>query len=218
MSLLVKDPGERRMTAADLEISLRHLLAAEEQRGSWKRKRAVLITAATVALFGGVSWLALRSYYSQWARYEAIVEIRELAERGQYGAACRIATRAERWAPRNAALAQLWPEISQSVSVISDPVGANVEWKPYSDLRGAWQELGRTPLQNLRLPAGPIRLRLTTPNYEPFECAFNGPKAVVRLRPATHADGMVTVPPGALVRNGGRTRAGKRRTGRVRHR
>src|SRR5262249_2789412 len=98
---------------------------------------------------------------------------RSLFDQGKNLAAYQLALDAERYIPNEPALSQLWPDISQSVTVHSEPAGAEVAWRPYADMKAAWQTLGRTPRAKSRIPAGPIRIRATMPGYVPVEVAVD---------------------------------------------
>ena len=105
--------------------------------------------------------------------------------------------------PDEPALGHLWPDISQNVSVRSDPPGASVLCKEYAQLKVPWQKLGRTPLRDTRVPAGPLRIQVTLPGYRPVEIATDrvSPRAMAasaydfRLeRVGAAASAMVPVP------------------------
>jgi formylglycine-generating enzyme required for sulfatase activity len=125
--------------------------------------------------------------------------VHALAEKGDYAGAYRLTMDLARYIPDDPVLRYLWPEVSRNLSVHSDPVGAEVAWRPYGELKSSWQPLGRTPLENARLPAGTIRISLTKAGYVPLEVAAPSAENHYRLDKVGAAPpGMVRVPAGAL--------------------
>ena len=68
-----------------------------------------------------------------------------LVESDRYSAAYATAERAEPYLRDNAALAALWPTIAVTLSMATEPEGADVYYKEYSDVGGEWHHLGRGP-------------------------------------------------------------------------
>ena len=173
--LLVKDP-EKRLGQAE-EVAGRLKQFAEAAASSEVRRRRQKWTAAAVLalLIAAIScgWMVYRWSKKEWAKYEAIPQARSLFDQGNNMGAYHLALEAARYVPDEPALSQLWLDISQSVSVKSEPPGAEVAWKPYADTKAPWQSLGPTPLDKRTIPAGPIRIRVTMSGYEPVEAAVD---------------------------------------------
>jgi serine/threonine protein kinase len=173
--LLTKD-AERRLGPSD-EVARRLKLFAEsdaERAARERRRRWTAIAAVAVVAIGCVSgWSVYRWSKRQWARYEAIPQARSLFDQGNNLRAYQMALDAERYIPNESSLAQLWSDISQSVTVNSEPAGAEVAWLPYADVKAAWQKLGQTPIEKSRIPTGPIRIHVTMSGYEPVEVAVD---------------------------------------------
>jgi len=127
---------------------------------------ALLLVTLIVATF----FMAKRSRGIRWAREVAIPEISRLAEQGrfgEYGEAFRLATAAEEKIPNEPALAKLWPLISYQVSLQSTPPGAEVYRHTYGEMAGAWELVGRTPLQDVRQPRGTFLWKFVKPGFAP---------------------------------------------------
>jgi serine/threonine protein kinase len=173
--LLTKDPEKRLGPSSEVARSLKQLAEFDAQRPARERRRRWTAAAAgavlTVASVSG--WSVYRWSKREWARYEAIPQARSLFDQGRNIAAYQLALNAERYIPNEPALSQLWRDISQSVTVHSEPAGAEVTWRPYADLKAAWQTLGRTPVEKSRIPAGAVRLHVAMPGYEPLEAAVD---------------------------------------------
>ena len=155
------------------------------------------ILLAGVTLTGAWSWR--RARVERWARQTAIPEVYRLADAGDIIAAFNLAGEVERFIPGDRAVQDLWRDVSQAVSVQSEPAGATVTWKPYAGADSAWHTLGTTPVTAAQLPAVPLRLRLDKPGYAPIEVAAPGRQYRVTLAPEGDLPpGMVRVPAGNL--------------------
>jgi eukaryotic-like serine/threonine-protein kinase len=162
----------------------------------WRWAAAVLALVVVAGLATG--WWIRRASMQQWARDVAIPQAQVLADRGDYAAAYQLAREAQRHVPEERSLKELWPDVSRTLAVDSDPAGAELMWKPYADVNGVWQRLGATPLPNLTLPAGPVRLRLTKPEYVDLELAASAAAYLVRLTPVADSREVVSIPAGRL--------------------
>ncbi|MDQ2774683.1 MAG: SUMF1/EgtB/PvdO family nonheme iron enzyme [Acidobacteriota bacterium] len=94
--------------------------------------------------------------------------------------------------------AQDLPVLSQSIRIVSDPSGATVFWHPYADLKSPWRLLGKTPLENVCLSAGAVRLRLSKPGYTDLEIAASEFRSQLHMQPTGTQPGMVHIPAGPL--------------------
>ena len=120
---------------------------------------------------GGVLYLR-RSVRIGWAHDHTLPEIASLAAKGDYVTALRLAESAEKIIPRAPQLASLLGEISTRVTIETTPVGASVEMKEYTSPDDRWISLGKTPLQQVRVPLGYFRWRVSKPGFAATEAAF----------------------------------------------
>ena len=90
-----------------------------------------------------------------------------------------LALQAEKYIPRDSALAKLWPVVSSTTSIETDPAGAEVFWKDYDTPNAEWRVAGITPLKNVRFPRGYLRMEIRKKGYQTIEYA--GPWAYARL-------------------------------------
>jgi eukaryotic-like serine/threonine-protein kinase len=187
--LLVKDREQRLHSAADVARKLEHLRETPADRKARTRRRRLLAAAVVVLLaIGSVSAWRLHLWSKQqWARYQAIPQARALADTGDFAGAYRLALDVSRYIPDDPALPHLWPDVSQILSVRSQPAGAEVSWKRYAELKAPWQTLGRTPIDKIRLPAGALRIHVSFPGYEAIEAAVDRVTSI-GLLPTTDFD------------------------------
>ena len=186
--LLSKDRHQRRNSAAAVAQELKRLAESVAARPARARRQKVAAAAAMVilVLFAAGVWWAYGVSKRQWARYEAVPLARTLADRGDYTGAYRVALDAARYIPREDALLHLWPDVSQLLSVRSDPPGAEVVWKPYAQMGAPWESLGRTPLENARVPQGAVRVQFRMGGYEPVEVAVDRVTSVGAIPASTY--------------------------------
>jgi len=107
-----------------------------------------------------------------WSREQAVPEIAELAAKGEYQRAFKLAEEAEKHIARDPRLLRLWPSFSGPVTVNSSPEGAEIYIKPYKPTSGMWEYLGRTPIEKRRLPFGFFRWKAEKPGFAPVERAL----------------------------------------------
>ncbi len=197
---LQKDPKDRYATAGELARELGALAAAEAPAGArlpdWRKPRVwipALLVIIVLSLALG-SWLR-QNARARWAREWALPEVVRLTEKGNYVAAFDLARRAEALIPSDPMLARLWPDFSRTISVETEPPGTDIYCKEYSDLKGEWRRLGRSPIKEVRIPAGFFRWRLEKPGYGTLDGAgATLPERLVLYPEREIPAGMVPVP------------------------
>ncbi len=132
------------------------------------RKPKVLVPAALLALVVVLlaAWLVRRNQRLRWVHETALPQVRELIFAGKGFAAYKVLQQAARYAPNDPAVVKikaetLWPE-----PIRSNPSGADVYARDYTDSQGEWNYLGKTPLDQNRLPHGFYAFRFSKGGYE----------------------------------------------------
>jgi len=165
----------------------------------WRRHRVRIVAAvvAVVLLLGSAVGVVayLHSLKVKWARQEALPMITKLAGQDDYLAAFFLAGQVEKYIPEDPVLLELWPRISRPYIVRTDPAGADVYYKEYSDIEGEWLYLGRSPLESIRFPRGDYRWKLVKEGFETRECGIGGIRDIitVKLQPKNDYPEMVNV-------------------------
>ncbi|OGD19720.1 MAG: hypothetical protein A2Y69_06785 [Candidatus Aminicenantes bacterium RBG_13_59_9] len=158
-----------RSTAKDLETASGGIIKPPISAGL-RRKRVVVIAGAVFVLLAAVvAWLVLNASRSSWSKDKALAEIEDLAGKDKYWEAFLLASEAEGHIPNDPALGKLWEKLSGRLSVISTPPGADVSIRGYSAEREAWRHIGKTPLDEARIPRGVLHWKLESSGYESYE-------------------------------------------------
>ena len=163
------------------------------------RRRGWLIAAALVLAVLAVT-VAVRRWRAHearvtWARTAAPLDVSRLIDEQDYEAAYRRALEAGAVDPTNPLLRRVLESASRAVSITTRPAGALVEVKGYRTGSAGWLTLGLTPLSEVRVPTGLLRLRVTHAGYEPLEIAthWGRPFDYELVREGTAPPGMVQV-------------------------
>jgi formylglycine-generating enzyme required for sulfatase activity/dienelactone hydrolase len=131
---------------------------------------AVPAAIALVVIVAGAVWLLQRQARVRWAREVALPEIERMIEANDVWRNLvppyRLAQQVEAIIPRDDRLAELFAKCSLKIDIKTEPPGARVFMKEYSDAAGEWIDLGVTPLEKIRVPVGIFRWRFEKEGYE----------------------------------------------------
>lgn len=108
-----------------------------------------------------------------------------------------MAIEAEKYLPQDSVLTKLWPVISTTVSIETEPSGAEVYWKDYNAPADKWRFAGATPLKNIKFPRSYLRMEIRKNGYQTIEYA--GPGNYSRIGPdiaMLKLDPVGSIPPG----------------------
>jgi tRNA A-37 threonylcarbamoyl transferase component Bud32/dienelactone hydrolase len=150
-------------------------------------RRTKIAAGVIIILLIGAGGAALNRWWREsrareWARLEAVPEVRRLLEEGETAQAFYLALRARAALPDDPTLAGLLEAASGEVDIDSDPQGARVSYRPYGG--GDWVDLGTTPLAGILLPDEELLLRFEHDDYpvhdREYLATFN-PALFVRL-------------------------------------
>ncbi|MEP7132178.1 MAG: protein kinase [Acidobacteriota bacterium] len=205
---LAKAPADRYPTANEMEAALGDLApapplfsatVASAGPGTGIRRRALFWPAVLVlvAAAGAGAWFFIRQSRIRRARSEGLPEIGRLVERGRPAGAFLLARQVEAYAPNEVVTLRRdsWP----AESIRTDPPGAEVLIQDYLGGDTTWHPVGRSPIENVRLPVSYFRWKIEKPGYESVELAAHVPSSPVRLdRIGTVPSGMVRVPGGSF--------------------
>lgn len=203
--LLQDDPRRRYENAHALVADLTALqhpkpdAVAPASQGSARRKelRTLLYAAVALVVLSLVAlsvWALKRERDRRWLVEEIVPRIEKRLDVADWESAYALVREAEARVPRSRELAELWPRISWRVTIQSEPAGAKVFRRAYTATDTTWEELGRTPLVNVRVPYGLSRLRLELAGYESLFRALGGGHLNWDELAATDPDGLLVGP------------------------
>ncbi len=104
-----------------------------------------------------------------------LAEIFRLVEQGDNFQAFFRANELVSRQPDNEALAELWDDFSTPATVLTEPAGMKVWFKEYAKPASEWHFLGETPIENVRLPDGYLRLKVQQGDSNPVELLASNP-------------------------------------------
>jgi DNA-binding winged helix-turn-helix (wHTH) protein len=136
----------------------------------------------------------------RWLHNQALPEIRVLIEE-DVTRAWRLAKAARDRVGNDPQLEQLWLDLTLPASFHSDPAGAEILVDSYQSTEQDWLSLGRTPIDEVRLPLAQLRLRVELEDHVPIEAApslLPVPAPLKLHRPEETPSGMVFVSGGPV--------------------
>jgi eukaryotic-like serine/threonine-protein kinase len=166
---LIKDPERRTLAASAIASALAATRERLRLRNAPHPGRRVVVAAAVVGLLTIAAltpWM-MRTYHARRAATVLLPEARQLAGT-RNAAAFDLATEAERYISGSRELTALWPTIARTITIESEPAGAEVSYKEYG-ISEDWRSAGHTPLQGIRLPLGWLQVRVTKNGFDPGE-------------------------------------------------
>ena len=168
-------------------------------------RNAWIAVGAAVVLVGVLAgWLWHGSSRQRWALETAAPEIARLVDAGEDVKAAALAREARSVLPKDPTLEKLWMRATGEVSIASVPSGADVSMRPYRGDPNAWETLGKTPLQKVRVPLNAYVWRLVKPGFaaeffigDPFGVLPPGSHDSINLKLKLRPEG--SVPPEMVV-------------------
>ncbi|MGB5174829.1 MAG: protein kinase [Thermoanaerobaculia bacterium] len=172
---LAKDPPARFDTAEDLLSALQTETQAftpaspgVPRTRSWTR--ALLWALPLVLLFGAAAWLWVRNSRLEEARQVTLPEIERLLDDSQYVEGFLMARQAQSLLPEDPVLRELMARASETIRLTSEPPGAEIFYRNYTDEASQWRSLGLAPIENATVPAAfVLSWRVEKEGYETLE-------------------------------------------------
>ncbi len=176
-------------------------VAARRRFLTWRN--AVASFVASLAVWGIVAtgWMLFGRGPDSEAAIAAVAglaEVQELVGEARYAEAYARARELEAIVTNDSLREELWSAATRTATLTSEPSGAEVWMRPYDSAESEWEPLGRTPVEDVRLPLGLARLRLELDGYRPVYVARRPQWAWARTLKLDRLDslpeGMVRVP------------------------
>jgi len=139
--------------------------------------RAGLIVLGALIVAAAVGWFIWHRTNVKWAQAQ-VPKIEALAQAQKFYEAYDQAVVAQKYLPEDSTIARLMPTISNTISVTTDPAGAQVYLKRFApDDSGKFpprQLVGTTPIDNLRVARGQYILYIEKDGYAKMEQTVSG--------------------------------------------
>jgi serine/threonine protein kinase/formylglycine-generating enzyme required for sulfatase activity len=138
----------------------------------WRVEGSIVLV---LALAAGTYWMCQRSNLN-WAKSQ-VARVEEFARAGKSFEAFDLATQVHDYLPGDPTLAALMPIISDTLTVNTEPAGAQVYLKRYqADENGVFPErrsIGMTPITSVQIPKGPQVVYLEKKGYAPVQTVIS---------------------------------------------
>jgi serine/threonine protein kinase/formylglycine-generating enzyme required for sulfatase activity/dienelactone hydrolase len=212
---LEKEPAKRFQTAAELAEELRLISrqplsssapAFTELVQKAKKPKFAVIAFVVLAAFVLLTYFTLQKYEKErWAREIVIPEIENLIEDDNYAAAFSRAVQIEEHSKTDDDLKNLWPRMSQYLSIKTTPSNADVIFRSCSADDVEEHFIGESPIERIRIPLGPYWVRIEKAGFGTVNRLYRGidhydsPETVreyefVLAREGSAPPGMVQIP------------------------
>ena len=139
------------------------------------KKSRILIPIFFAVITIMIVTVSLLNRYSKikWAKEKALTEIEQLINKANVADAFRLVQKAEKYISKDPRFRELSSLASSKITIITDPSGADVFIREYSEIEGKWEKLGRTPINNAKIPGSKTwwtsslyLTRIEKPGYE----------------------------------------------------
>jgi dienelactone hydrolase len=182
--LLEKDPERRFANAEDVHAALKTLQAslAPARPGGLSRSTRIAVGVALAGVLALAGWLLHRASRVRWALETATPEIVRRVEAQEFPKAAALIREARAILPKDPTLEKLWMTSTREVSLRSNPAGADVSVRPYRADVKAWETVGKTPLEKVRLPVDVYFWRIAKAGFAPLEFIGRGPFSDLAFR------------------------------------
>jgi len=130
----------------------------------------------------------------KWAREEALPQMQEWIHEWDniraFNRAFQLRQEVKKYISEDLEFKRLDALITKRLTIFTDPVGADVYYKEYTDKEGEWVFLGNTPILNVEMPSTTMfRWKLEKPGYENvFAVAFANQDTLFRTM---HVEGLI---------------------------
>ena len=180
---LKKNRADRYASACEMAADLRKYLEIRraEEAGFFNlrslarrlKKPAYFIpTAALLLALGALAyWRIDHNAHVRWARQVALPQIENDYQANDFTAAYKLTKSAEQYIPKDPQIVEYLGQLTGSLSVKTDPPGAQVFIKDYVSPDAAFELVGLTPFDRAKVPVGYKRWKIIKQGFEVVEGA-----------------------------------------------
>jgi dienelactone hydrolase len=103
----------------------------------------------------------------KWALTKALPDIEKLYNEENKIAAFNLVQKADKYISNDLKFREWESKVVKKLTILTDPREADVYIREYSDTEGTWKKLGRTPIDNLKMPSYTFyQMRIEKTGYE----------------------------------------------------
>jgi hypothetical protein len=124
------------------------------------------ILVILLLLVFGIRYISLNAKI-KWATERALPEIEQFLDEENYPAAFKLVQKAEKFISEDSNFKDLSYEATNILTILTDPPGADVYVRLYSDTVAEWGNLGKTPIDTIKVPNYTIyQMRIQKTGYQ----------------------------------------------------
>jgi hypothetical protein len=163
-----REPGEKIIKPEKEVIEDKIVQEKAERRSLWARYRILVpVIMAVLIILVGLIFLLNHQSKVRWAKEVALPEIEKLITETKTIDAFNLAQKAEKYISKNPKYQELAAFVTGRLTILSDPQGADIYIRKYSDVNGEWVYLGKTPADTVKLPFfTPYLVKLEKSGYD----------------------------------------------------
>jgi dienelactone hydrolase len=127
----------------------------------------------TIVILGTLIFLLNRQSKIKWAKEKGLTEIEQLINKADIATAFSLVQKAGKYISKDPKFKELSSSVMSKLTILTNPPGADVYIREYSDMKGKWEKLGRTPIDSAKIPGSKnwwtsslYLTRIEKPGYE----------------------------------------------------
>jgi eukaryotic-like serine/threonine-protein kinase len=136
------------------EVQTTNIKPGKGRKFSLSVKPGILIPGImlSIVILGVLLFLLNRHYKIKWAKEVALTEIEQLINKANIADAIKLVQKAGKYISKEPKFQELSTFVTSKLTILTDPPGADVYIKEYSDIDGKWRKIGRTPIDSAKIP------------------------------------------------------------------
>lgn len=204
MRAMAPIPEDRYATVSEFVDALQEIQDGSTREPYSRRNAVWIVVGTSIVMLAAMYLLSSKADVDAGLRaVAAVTEIRNLVGDARYAEAYRRAGEVASEIDDDSLREEIWSAASVSGTINSDPVGAAVWARPYNSTDVAWDSLGLTPLEAVRLPLGVTRLRFVLEGFSTRNVAVRTSRARAFPEVEFKLDKLDSVPDGMVRVDGG---------------
>ena len=150
----LKYKGFQLVVRPDQEVQTIGIKPEKEKRSPLTKKSLNLRPLILVSIIIMIALLFLLNRHSRikWAKEKALTEIEQLVNKADIVTAFNLVQKAKKYISKDLKFQELSSLVTSDLTIVTEPPGADIYVREYSNTSGRWQKLGRTPVNNAKIP------------------------------------------------------------------